>query len=313
MRSALPSALLCLGIAVVPATGTAQTYTSQECTAITANALAHPARGDTLAMVGYCPNAFGPTMSTLLQDAAVYADSATYDEVVRRASLRREPEIFSAALSIAQDGGATRLQRLSALAILIRYFSPSVDLDLRGMPSSYPRVDLCVLGGGTQAAPGDNPLPSDAAATTESVASTIGAGSGPDAVRVLAHCLLTAVTIDPEYLDPPDRPNTVFNAASDFQFQVLCGRRVKLVNASYAPVSLRLVWGDDAAQITANNQARDYTLPGRTATNPVGETIWQVPGTTALKFRVQRVLNGWGAPPYQLLVNIETLDTTSCS
>lgn len=312
MRHLMSYALL-LGRVVgsTPSLG-AQTYSPAQCSTIIGNALSHPANRDTLALVEYCPNAFGPTIASLLQDQAVYADSALYDEVVWRATRRQEPELFTAALSIAQDAGATRLQRLSAIQILIKYFSPAAETNVRGMPQSFARVDLCTLGGGRQAAAGENPLPANARATALGVATAIGNAPGPDAVRVLAHCLIAATTINPDYIDPPGRPNTNFTPATDFQVQVLCGRRLQLSNTSYAAVSLRLVWGDNAAQITANNQARDYTLPGRTITNPVFQTVWQVPSSTALKFRIQQLLNGWGGPPYVLLVSMETLNTTAC-
>lgn len=297
----------------LPVSITAQSPTPQECSTIVANALSHPANLDTLAMIVQCPGVTGSVFATLLNEPAVFADSSTYDTVFRWASYRREPEVFAVALADFADEGELRLRRMVGAAILVKYLAPSSpDWKLREFPQNPAAIDGCAVGPGTSSWAGDLPLPASAIADAKAAAVSVIGGSGPASVRFLAHCVLNVTAPDSGMFDPGLPLNEEFNPASDFEFDVLCGRRVLLRNKSLAPVSIRLVWGDDYSQILQNTQARDYTLEGRTPPATSFETVWQVPSPTALKFRIQEVTNGWGGPPYILLVNVETLNTTSC-
>jgi|GEM_PF-5220287 len=308
--------LLVVALGALPlAPLSSQQYTPQECAAITASALAHPARTDTLRLVRDCPGVFGSTFATLLQSVAVFADSGTFDTVARMASRRREPEIFSAAIAVAGDTGRPELARLTAVWLLVKYmYGTSFDINLRALGEyEDDGPAICVTAPGTRAVSGENPLPADARAQVHSLATSLMAEQPMGWVPLHAQCLDHISNDALLVFSSSPREQLTFNPSTDFAFQVLCGRRVLLRNASLAPVSIRLVWGDTPAQVSLNQQARDYTLPGRRDGTPYFETTWTVPSQTARKFRIQQVTNPYSAPPYVLLVNLETLNTTACS
>lgn len=234
-------------------------YTASECSTIKANATANPARPDTLAIVSLC-SGYGPVYATLIGRYSLASDTSTYGQVFDHATALRNPDVFTAAKTVAADASAPAFARVGALILLTNYGSKAGTFLARttamtngGAPfiCSPPEMSGYL---GVSSDP-NAAMPSDYIAQSLTLSRTVLSDvSAPKAVRFAASCLHTITLGDS--IPSPSTYNPTFNPAHDFQLHSACSSTYLFRNLT--PITVAVYITD-----THTNVSRWISLPPR--------------------------------------------------
>lgn len=143
-------------------------------------------------MIYTCPEV-GSAAAAGLRRLRADADTGNFSPVTRIAFSVRDGDLFTAALDVAGDRGASAVAREASFFVLITQLTVDRYVDFNDI--SQASTSLCPLGSiDDRGAPMTlTPLPADAAARATAVASSVAESSQePEAVRIAADCIMQA-------------------------------------------------------------------------------------------------------------------------
>lgn len=180
-----------------------------------------------------CPGGRAPAGYAAAIRAARHAqDTAYLGRLASQASSVRDPAVFTAALEVADDAGASVRARIMALIVAGGHIGGSIDMPGWTRPELFtvtlPGEGVCGFGADTGPLAIDNGLPSDAPRRLARVIDDILYGQGGrEQLRNLARCARSAVGEIPPQVD-----------LSKVRVDYVCGTRFRVQN--HTGVALRL-------------------------------------------------------------------------
>jgi len=279
--------------------------TAAQCDSVVANAIANPTNADTLRLVRFCPDAFGPTIADLLTDRTdlLSGNQATYFLIVDLAMKYIEDDVWDAARGLAVDGSAPELARTGAMLILLAMSQPGgTELSLQqfvgwagpstNCTASAPTTSLIEMG--------EEPVTGDWITSVLSVVEAVRSSSAPASTKFVATCIKLAL----QPLDGriPGDPVS-FVPATHFSYVKQCGRRFLLRNSSTAWVTLEIYLSSSSPPY--GNVYRRWSMPPRPEGASYSENTWTAPraGTAWVKSYL---------PNPVTLMQPTSVDTTPC-